>query len=239
MRRDHKPYYVKKAYLNFQQFYARKFLRPHFDHLGKGGFFLKPWCVELFGPSIEIGDYATVIATPDQKVRLSVWADRENDGRIQIGDYCLISPGVRIGSAKRIQIGDNCMFAGGAYITDSDWHGVYDRVSTGTPEPVVIGDNVWVGDGAIVCKGVEIGENSIVGARAVVVKNTPPNVITAGNPASIVKRLDPSIPINKRSHWYSDPTALARGFDDIDREKLAGNTLLHWIRSIFAPKFGD
>jgi acetyltransferase-like isoleucine patch superfamily enzyme len=53
-------------------------------------------------------------------------------------------------------------------ITDSDWHDVYNRISIGKTAPIKIEDNVWIGDSVIVCKGVSIGENSIIGADAVV-----------------------------------------------------------------------
>ena len=83
------------------------------------------------------------------------------------------------------------MFANGAYISDSDWHGIYDRaLPVGKSLEVILEDNVWIGDSAIVNKGVRIGKNSIVGAGSVVVKNVPPNVVVAGNPAKIVKELD-------------------------------------------------
>ncbi len=160
---------------------------------------MKPWHVKIFGESIELGNYATVIATSDNKVRLSVWPSKKGEGHIRIGDYCLICPGVRISSASEIRIGDNCMLASGVYIIDCDWHGIYNRISIGKAIPVKIEANVWLGDGAIVCKGVTIGENSIVGAGAVVVNSVPPNVIAAGNPARVVKSLNPEEQITPRS----------------------------------------
>ena len=61
--------------------------------------------------------------------------------------------------------------AHGSYITDSDWHGLYDRVNRdSTPKPVRLGDNVWLGDRSTVLKGVTIGDNSIVAASSVVTK---------------------------------------------------------------------
>ena len=94
-------------------------------------------------------------------------------------------------AADQITIGDACMFAHGAYISDADWHGIYDRSEpVGKTKPVVLKDNVWIGDSAIVCKGVTIGENSIIGAGAVVTKDVPPNCVFAGNPAKLVKVLD-------------------------------------------------
>ncbi len=55
--------------------------------------------------------------------------------------------------------------------------------------PIVIGDNVWLGGGAIVCPGVSIGENTVVGAGAVVTRDLPANVVAVGNPARVIRRL--------------------------------------------------
>ncbi|KUL73810.1 MULTISPECIES: sugar O-acetyltransferase [unclassified Streptomyces] len=55
--------------------------------------------------------------------------------------------------------------------------------------PIVIGDNVWLGGGAIVLPGVTIGDNSVIGAGAVVTKDVPPNVVAVGNPARPVRTL--------------------------------------------------
>jgi maltose O-acetyltransferase len=57
--------------------------------------------------------------------------------------------------------------------------------------PIVIGDNVWLGGGVIVCPGVTIGANTVVGAGAVVVRDIPPNVVAVGNPARVVKAVEP------------------------------------------------
>lgn len=55
--------------------------------------------------------------------------------------------------------------------------------------PIIIGDNVWLGGGVIVCPGVTIGENSVIGAGAVVVKDIPADVVAVGNPARPVREL--------------------------------------------------
>jgi len=200
---------------------------------------MKPWNVRLFGAPIEIGDFATVIAAPDNKIRLSVWPAAEGLGRIKIGHYSLICPGVRIGSAHAVNIGDNCMFASNVYISDSDWHDIYNRVSMGTTAPVTIEENVWIGDSAIICKGVTIGENSIIGAGAVVSRDIPANTIAAGNPAQVVKELDPSEQMTKRDQVFSDPARLAREFDILDRAMLKENTFRHWIRYLISPRRDD
>ena len=239
MRKDYRPFIVKKAWLKFQKFYVNHFLRPQLDLLGKGFAFMRPWHVQLFGGPIMIGNYATVIATSDKKVRLSVWPEKPNMGRIAFGDYCLVSPGVRISSASDITIEANCMLASGVYITDSDWHGVYDRVSLGKAEPVHLEKNVWIGDSAIVCKGVTIGENSIVGAGAIVSHPIPANCIAAGNPAVVVKHLNPDEAFTTRQHWYANPARLAQQFIKWEQAVLRDNTIFGWLRHLLFPVQGD
>ncbi len=200
---------------------------------------MKPWYVEVFGGPVTLGDYATVIAAPDKRVRLSVWSNFETKCSIQIGSYVLICPGVRIGAASGVFIADNCMIASEAYITDSDWHDIYNRVAIGQSVPVHIEENVWIGDRATICKGVRIGRNSIIGAGAVVTKDVPENSIAAGNPARIVKSLDTNETIFTRSEWLKDPAKLSKEFDLIDRAMLKGNTLFHWLRYFLFPKHGE
>jgi maltose O-acetyltransferase len=55
--------------------------------------------------------------------------------------------------------------------------------------PVRIGDNVWIGGGAIICPGVTIGDNTTIGAGSVVVKDVPANVAAAGNPCRVLRHL--------------------------------------------------
>ncbi|MEW6187783.1 MAG: acyltransferase, partial [Thermodesulfobacteriota bacterium] len=178
MRRDHRPYFVKRLSHRYEVWYLNHFLRPQFEGLGKEPTVMKPWCVEVNGGPIYVGDYANIIANSDNKVRLTVWSAQQGEGCIRIGHYCILCAGVRISAATDITIGDNCMLANRVYVTDADWHDLYDRsMFIGQSSPVRIGNNVWLGDSAIVCKGVTIGENSVIGAGAVVVKDIPPNVV--------------------------------------------------------------
>ena len=201
---------------------------------------MKPWCVEVNGGPISLGDYANIIATSDNKVRLTVWSNRQGEGHIQIGKYCLICAGVRISAATEITIGDNCMLANRVYVTDADWHDLYDRsMFVGQSSPVRIGNNVWLGDSAIVCKGVTIGDNSIVGAGAVVVRDIPPNVVAAGNPAVVLKQLDTDKPMQTREDWFSIIAQLSAEVKENEKNNLKGNTLWGWLRSLVFPLKGD
>lgn len=240
MRKDHRPYILKRLDLAFQRWYANYFVRPQLEALGNGCTFMRPWCVEIFGGPITVGHYTHVIATPDKKVRLTVWSTLEGRGRIEIGNYCLICPGVRLSAGHEIVVGDSVMLAQGVFVTDSDWHGIYDRsLSVGESAPVHIGRNAWIGDSAMIVKGVTIGENSIIGAGAVVIRDVPPNVIAVGNPATVVRELDPDLPIRTRGDWLANPQALAAEFAQIDREILKSNTWLGWFRSLVRPVKGD
>ena len=57
-------------------------------------------------------------------------------------------------------------------------------------QPITIADNAWLGGGVIVCPGVTIGENTVVGAGAVVTRDLPANVLAVGNPARVVRQLN-------------------------------------------------
>ena len=138
-------------------------------------------------------------------------------------------------AAEKILIGDACMIAHGAYISDADWHGIYDRAEpVGKTKPVTLEDNVWIGDSAIICKGVTIGKNSIIGAGAVVTKDVPQNSIFAGNPAKLVKELNGE-GFNSRKDFFKDPKKLANDFDMLDKYTLKDNTFLNWLKSIIYP----
>ena len=240
MRRDHRPYFIKKLWFGIQKFHLSHFLEPQLTRLGRNAFVVKPWHVEIFGEPVRIGDHITLLAASDRKTRLTVWTPHKDIPGITIGDHVLISPGVRISAAREITISDNCMIAGGAYITDSDWHGIYDRsLPPDTAHPVHLASNVWIGDSAIVCKGVTIGENTIIGAGSVVTHDIPANVIAAGNPAAVVRKLDPDRPIITRRDRFGDTDTISMQLDRQERAMLKGNTLLGWLKHVFMPSKED
>ncbi len=240
MRKDLRPYWVKKVYLKYRYWYTEHFIAPRLDHLGPHHAFMKPWSLEIGGPRISIGQCATVVSEPDQRTRIGVWGNSPEEGEITIGDYVMISPGCRISSGHSIKIGHSVMMANGVYIADSDWHGIYDRASRPKDyTPVVIEDNVWLGDRCTVLKGVTIGENSVVAANAVVTSDIPPNVIVAGVPAKIVRELDPEQKMRTRADFFSDPVGLAKWYDKIDYMVLKDNGFWNWVRALIKPTRRD
>ena len=67
-------------------------------------------------------------------------------------------------------------------------------------DPVTIGDNCWIGAGAIICPGVTIGENTVIGAGSVVTKDIPANVVAAGNPCKVIREIGEQ----DRQFYYKD-----------------------------------
>lgn len=240
MRQDRRPYLLKKTYLTFRGWYVEHFVRPQLDHLGVYPTMMRPWYISVNGPNIRIGDSVTIIAERASPTNLGVWGHDADSGRIDIGNAVLLAPGVRISACDHISIGDSCLIANGAYITDSDWHGLYDRIERPKEKtPVRIGNNVWLGDHCTVLKGVSIGDNSVVAACAVVSKDVPADVVVAGNPAKVVKQLDPEAPKRTRAEFFSDPAALAHEYDRIDHMVLHKNGWLNWLRTLLKPDIND
>ena len=240
MRKDLRPYWVKKLYLRYRKWYAEHFLVPKADYFGPHFTIMKPWYVKISGPNIRIGKCLTAIGEPQHRVEIGVWGRNDGEGRLVIGDYGLLSPGTRLSASDEIIIGDSVMMANGTYITDSDWHMVYDRSKRDDDAyPVHIGDNVWLGDHSTVLKGVTIGENSIVAARAVVTKDVPANVIVAGNPAKVVKHLDSEREMITRADYFANPEELEKFFDAIERDILGDNGFFNWLRALFFPTTRD
>ena len=240
MRTDHRPYPIKRLFGLIERTYIQRFLAPQADSFGEHAMVLKPWHVRLHGSNIRIGQQPHIIAAADRPVSLTTWSYEDHQGHIDIGDFALICPGVRIDSAVSIKIGASCMLAANSYITDADWHDQYDRTQpVGSNAAVVLQDNVWVGDGAMICKGVSIGENAIIGARALVNRDVPANAIVAGNPARVVKTLDTDRTQRTRAQLLADPVQLRAQLRDLDRYLLKPNGWLNWLRTLVTPRRSD
>jgi len=188
-----RPSFFKRYYFMFKSefIYRRSFIK-RFASIGGRPMVWGVWNVVVYGPNIHIGKNVVMVGADGCRTTLTTVAFGGTEGSIKIGDNVLVMNGVRVSSANEIIIGDDCMLANFCYIMDADWHDIYDRTSSpGKTAPVILERGVWIGDSAIICKGVRIGENSIVGAGSVVRKDVPPNVVVIGNPAKIVKHLDP------------------------------------------------
>jgi acetyltransferase-like isoleucine patch superfamily enzyme len=91
---------------------------------------------------------------------------------------------------SKVVIGEECMFANDIDVRSGDSHSILDASSgerINFAENVIIGRHVWVASHAIILKGVELGENSVVAAGAVVTRSCEPGSILAGNPAKVIK----------------------------------------------------
>lgn len=111
---------------------------------------------------------------------------------VYIGKYCTIQADIEIGN--NILIGNNVGLIGkydhdysnvGKNIKDAPWIGDSDYNFKGKGQKIIIGDDTWIGFGAVVFTGVSIGKGSIVAAGSIVTKDVPPYTIVAGNPARV------------------------------------------------------
>lgn len=142
----------------------------------------------LGGPGrIRIGGHCNAWARHEPNVLRTF----SSEARIIIGDNVRLN-GAGIQSATEVVIGDDCML-GSCIILDTDHHSVeVDRRTPGAKpqtQRIQIGRNVWVAGGAIILKGVTIGDDSVVGYGAVVSADVPAGVVVAGNPAKVVRSL--------------------------------------------------
>jgi maltose O-acetyltransferase len=111
---------------------------------------------------------------------------------ITIGARCFANFGLVALDVARISIGDDVQFGPNVQLL-TPTHPVEPeprRQKWEAAQPITIGDNVWIGGGAIVLPGVTIGANTVVGAGAVVVRDLPADVVAVGNPARVVRELD-------------------------------------------------
>ncbi len=123
---------------------------------------------------------------------LTVWGQRDEVGKIEIGDNCNFGEYIHISSSNYIKIGKDVLTGRWVTIIDNN-HGNTDSESLAMPPlsrplvskgPVVIGDSVWLGDKVVVLSGVNIGDGAVVAANSVVTKDVAPYTIVAGIPAN-------------------------------------------------------
>lgn len=143
------------------------------------------------GRSVSFGKRAIIEAWYDSSSLLKP--------EIKIGDNVTVGDDCFITSVNSITIGNNVLIAQKVTITDNS-HGELSRREelefhpskrcVFSKGPVVIEDNVWIGDKATICPNVRVGKGSVIGANSVVTKDVPPYAVVAGAPAIILKIIE-------------------------------------------------
>jgi acetyltransferase-like isoleucine patch superfamily enzyme len=115
--------------------------------------------------------------------------------KIVIGDHVTINPNGHLAAIGNLYIGNNVLMASNVFISDHT-HGTISFSEMRLPPsaralvtkgPIVIEDDVWIGEGVCILGNVTVGKGSIIGAHAVVVKDIPPYSVAAGVPAKVIK----------------------------------------------------
>lgn len=145
---------------------------------------------------IKIGE--NFVAGPGLRLEaITEWAGDEFSPQIVIGDNVCLQLNTHIGAISRIEIHDNVLVGSNVLITDHN-HGRPDFQGHDLPPfqrrlsskgPVVIEENVWIGENVSILAGVRVGKGSIIGANSVVTRDIPPNCIATGAPASVSKEI--------------------------------------------------
>jgi acetyltransferase-like isoleucine patch superfamily enzyme len=129
------------------------------------------------------------------------YQDQHFDPLIRIGDNVSCSDAVHITCIHSVTLGSGVLLGSRVYISDHN-HGIYNGTAQSHPSeppalrqlggggPVVIGDNVWIGNNVIIRGPLVIGDGAVIAANAVVMKDVPPATIVAGVPAKAIKRYD-------------------------------------------------
>jgi acetyltransferase-like isoleucine patch superfamily enzyme len=116
---------------------------------------------------------------------------RCHEGIVEIGEKTVMGQECTISAYQRVRIGEQCVIADRAMFIDFD-HGVVEverpiRLQGIYKRDVEVGNNVWIGYGACILRGVSVGDNAVIGTNAVVAKDVPANAIVGGVPARIIR----------------------------------------------------
>jgi len=167
-------------------FYYEPLFRSQCDHVGQG--FRMEQLPYIQGKGrIIIDDNVQFSGKPSITFSRAVVDEL---GVLRVGEGTFVGHACGFNIGKNISIGRNCLLSTGVHCYDLDGHPLdanSRRAGEPTPTecilPIEIGDDVWVGNGAIILKGVHVGDRAIVAARSVVTNDVPSGAIVAGNPA--------------------------------------------------------
>ena len=141
---------------------------------------------------------------------------------IFFGKNCFVNYNCTIIDVLPVRFGDNCQVAPNVSIYTAG-HPIHPATRNTLYEygrPVTIGDNVWIGGNVVLCPGVSIGSNSVIGAGSVVTRDIPDWSVAAGNPARVLR----TITEEDRKYLYSGQVMDPEGWADCQRimEEQAG-----------------
>ena len=117
---------------------------------------------------------------------------RSRHAVIEIETQTIISNNASFVAMDSVRVGAGCLIGDSVTVMDCDSHetdALWRRVGVGPVEPVMIGNNVWLGSRVMVLRGVTIGDNSVVGAASMVMRPIPANSVAVGVPAKVVRTL--------------------------------------------------
>ncbi len=138
---------------------------------------------------------------PNATVTLGRWSwighgtkIRAHEGEVSIGAKSVLGQECTISCFQRVEIGRECIIADRVMMIDFD-HGIVEverpiRNQGIYKRDVTVGHNVWMGYGACVLRGVDVGNNSVVGTSAVVTADVPDNAVVGGIPARLIRMRD-------------------------------------------------
>jgi acetyltransferase-like isoleucine patch superfamily enzyme len=110
-------------------------------------------------------------------------------GRLELGDRVTVNYGADIAATGLVQIGADSAIGTHVMILDNDFHDIADFSRRPEPRPVIIKNNVWVGNRSVILPGVTIGAGAVIGAGSVVMTDIPERCLAMGNPARAIKKL--------------------------------------------------
>ncbi|MDO5540747.1 MAG: sugar O-acetyltransferase [Eubacteriales bacterium] len=135
---------------------------------------------------------------------------------IEVGKNFFANYNCTILDVAKVVIGDNCQMAPNVAIYTAG-HPVHPDTRNTAYEygiEVTIGDNVWIGGNTVVCPGVHIGSNTVIGAGSVVTKDIPDWVIAAGNPCRVIRKITEA----DRRLYFRDREFDKEAWEDIERK---------------------